>query len=156
MAFDGDSLFRIAIVGGGIGGLYTALALHHRCSSQITIDVYEQAPEYREIGAGVGFGINATKLLGKIDLYDEVDAIAHLRDGVWLSFRRFDDGGEIVTVPGKEQGKIRPLSVQRAEFLDLLYQTVQTRKAARLHTNKACCNLRVGGLVCADRSVRSG
>src|SRR3974390_3526924 len=41
---------QIAIVGGGIGGLTTALALRAR---GLTATVFEQAGELREIGAGV-------------------------------------------------------------------------------------------------------
>ena len=44
--------FRVAIIGGGIGGLCAALFIHHHCSSDVSIDVYEAAAEYKEIGAG--------------------------------------------------------------------------------------------------------
>jgi len=135
--------FRIAIVGGGIGGLFAALAIHHHCSSEVDIHVYEQAAQYKEIGAGVGIGVNAAKLLAKIDLLDEALAIAGSRNRVWLSFRRYDNGNEIITIPIKETGKLRQLPVQRAEFLELLYQTIKKRGAARLHTNKACRKLEV-------------
>lgn len=43
-----------------------------------------------------------------------------------------------VTAPVNDREKIRQLPVQRAEFLELLYQTIKTRNAATLHTNKAC------------------
>lgn len=135
--------FKIAIIGGGIGGLFAALAIHHHCTSDVQIDVYEQAPQYKEIGAGVGIGVNAAKLLAKIDLLDEALAIAGSRERVWLSFRRYDNGDEIITIPIKETGKLRQLPVQRAEFLELLYQAIKKRGAAGLHTNKACRKLEV-------------
>ena len=40
----------IAIIGGGIGGLTLALALHQR---GIACRVYESAPEVRELGVGI-------------------------------------------------------------------------------------------------------
>ena len=46
---------NVAIVGGGIGGLVAALALIRR---GIDVDVYEQAPELRELGAGVQISAN--------------------------------------------------------------------------------------------------
>jgi salicylate hydroxylase len=82
-------------------------------------------------------------LLAKIDLLDDALAIAGSRNRVWLSFRRYDNGEEIVTIPIKETGKLKQLPVQRAEFLELLYQTILKRGAARLHTNKACRKLEV-------------
>ena len=131
--------FRIAVVGGGIGGLFTALAIHHACGGQgIAIDVYEQAEQYKEIGAGVGIGINAVKLIHAIGLGDEMSQLAGRRNGAWISFRRYYDGEDIVTIPSLETKKIRQGSVHRAEFLDLLVKTVKERNAASLHTNKHC------------------
>lgn len=42
---------KVAVVGGGYGGLSAAIALH-RLGAQV--DVYEQAREIREVGAGIG------------------------------------------------------------------------------------------------------
>lgn len=131
--------FRIAIVGGGIGGLCAALSLYHHCSDEgIEIDVYEQASQYKEIGAGIGIGVNAARLLHRMGFGEAVNDIAGNRNGVWISFRRFYDGADILTVAVNDREKIRQLPVHRAEFLDLLVQTIKSRNAATLHTNKAC------------------
>lgn len=131
--------FRIAIVGGGIGGLCAALSLHHLCpNGSIHIDVYEQASQYKEIGAGVGIGINATKLLHRIGIGDAVNEIAGHRNGVWISFRRYDTGAEIITVPVNDRGRVRQCPVHRAEFLSLLVDEIERRRAATLHTSKQC------------------
>ena len=46
----GHSKFDIGIIGGGIGGVAAAVALH-RAGIQAT--VYERANELREVGAGM-------------------------------------------------------------------------------------------------------
>ena len=51
---------RIAIIGGGIGGLAAALALERRGAETI---VYEQSSELSEIGAGLNLTPNAVKAL---------------------------------------------------------------------------------------------
>lgn len=136
--------FRIAIVGGGIGGLFAALAIHHHCKSEnIHIDVYEQAPQYSEIGAGVGIGPNATKLIEKIGLIEETKKIAGKRGGIWFSFRRYDTGEEVLMVPSPETVKTPQLPMHRAEFLDVLVKAIQDRRAAILHTQKRCQRLEV-------------
>ena len=56
---------NIAIVGGGIGGLAAALALIRR---GIDVDVYEQAPELRELGAGVQISANGSRVLHELGL----------------------------------------------------------------------------------------
>jgi salicylate hydroxylase len=55
----------IIVVGAGIGGLSTALALMHR---GIDVAVYEQAAELGEVGAGVQLAANATRVLRALGL----------------------------------------------------------------------------------------
>ena len=137
--------FRIAIIGGGIGGLCVALSIHHHCknnsSISLQIDVYEQAAQYSEIGAGVAIGINAAKLLHHLGLGDRLNAIAGLTHGVWLSYRRFDNASEIVTIPSMDSQRIRQLMVHRADLLDVLCDAVKERNAANLHTSKQCAGI---------------
>lgn len=133
--------FRIAIVGGGIGGLFCALSVHHHCQNagaNVKIDVYEQAAQYKEIGAGVGLGINAARLVHKLGFGDRLNAIAGHRTGVWISFRRFDTSEEVVTIPVNDNQTVRQAPCARTDLLDMLKAVVEERGAAKLHTKKAC------------------
>lgn len=137
-------MFRIAIIGGGIGGLFAALSIEHHCGlNDIQIDIYEQAPEYGEIGAGVGIGPNAAELVKKLGLLGEALKIAGDRQGIWLSFRRYDTGAEVHTVKTPTEGNTAQLPMHRAEFLEILVRAVESRGAATLHTNKHCQTLEV-------------
>ena len=49
--------WKIAVVGGGIGGLTLGLAL---LEQGIEVDIYEQADQLREVGAAVALSANAT------------------------------------------------------------------------------------------------
>ena len=62
---------RIAIVGGGIGGLTLALALRQR---GLRAEVYEQAAELAEIGAAVALSANATRELRRLGVLDPITA----------------------------------------------------------------------------------
>src|SRR5262252_9948606 len=62
------------IAGGGIGGLAAAHAL---ALKGFPVRVLEQAPEFREIGAGIQLGPNIFRALEKIGLKDAVLADAH-------------------------------------------------------------------------------
>src|SRR5919202_4383179 len=64
---------RIAIIGGGIGGLTAARALLRR---GFEVAVYEATPELKEIGAGVALGPNAMKALRSLELEEPVRAVA--------------------------------------------------------------------------------
>lgn len=62
-------MLSAAIVGAGIGGLTTALALR---AHGIEHTVYEGAPELRPVGAGLVLSPNALMLLGRLGLADEL------------------------------------------------------------------------------------
>ncbi|KAM5344927.1 hypothetical protein ACJ41O_010789 [Fusarium nematophilum] len=57
---DSKQKLSYAIIGGGVAGLSLAIALHHR---GISVKIYEQAPKFGEIGAGVGFTDNAIQAM---------------------------------------------------------------------------------------------
>ncbi|PVI06070.1 mannitol 1-phosphate dehydrogenase [Periconia macrospinosa] len=59
-----DENYPIAIVGGGLGGLALAVGL---IKHGIKTHIYEAAPKFSELGAGVSFGPNAVRALGLID-----------------------------------------------------------------------------------------
>src|SRR6516164_3444321 len=56
---------RIAVIGAGIGGLATALALLRR---GLDVEVYEQAPQLGEVGAGIQISSNGTRVLYALGL----------------------------------------------------------------------------------------
>jgi 2-polyprenyl-6-methoxyphenol hydroxylase-like FAD-dependent oxidoreductase len=62
---------KIAIVGGGIGGLALALGLHQR---GLSCDVYEAVPEIREIGVGITLLPHAMTELAALGLQAELEA----------------------------------------------------------------------------------
>ncbi len=63
----------VIVVGGGIGGLGTALAL---ARSGIQVHVLERAPEFSEVGAGIQMGPNAVRALDRLGVLDPVYASA--------------------------------------------------------------------------------
>src|SRR4051794_17433319 len=86
---------RVAIVGGGIGGLSLALALRER---GLTADVYEQAAELTEIGAAIALSANATREYARLGLLDELTAASTMPTE--LIYRHWRDGSRIPTHPG--------------------------------------------------------
>ena len=60
-----DASLRLAVIGGGIGGLTAALSLFR---AGFEVDVYEQAPELTQIGGGINMGPNAARILRRLGL----------------------------------------------------------------------------------------
>jgi salicylate hydroxylase len=113
---------RIAIVGGGIGGLSAALALRAR---GLDVRVFEQAEVLREIGAGVSIHPNAARLLRRVGLKDQLQKIGAPISSVVL---RTWQGEPIATPAGPatpafskaDQG----YNVHRADLLNLLFDAL--------------------------------
>ena len=61
---------RIAVIGGGIGGLSAALQL---LKAGLDVHVYEQAERISEIGAGIQISPNASRLLLRLGLKAAMD-----------------------------------------------------------------------------------
>ena len=78
---------RVAIIGGGIGGLTAAL-----CLQKIGLDVhvYEQARVLREVGAGINVPPNASRIIHALGLGEKLAALGVMPTGVHQ--RRWDDG----------------------------------------------------------------
>jgi salicylate hydroxylase len=79
---------RIAIVGGGIGGLAAAAFLYRAGLRSV---VYEQAQELKEVGAGLVLAPNAVRLLRRLGAMDQLQGRAVPLDVGW-EFRRWEDG----------------------------------------------------------------
>ena len=85
---------RIAIVGGGIGGLSAAL---HLLQAGFDVHVYEQAPRIGEIGAGIQISPNASRLLVRLGLKAAMDEVGVRPQAVHQ--RRWDDGRTLQRAP---------------------------------------------------------
>src|SRR5262245_6681554 len=72
LAHGSDSV-RVAIAGGGIGGMTLALSLH---SAGLTeVDVYESARSVMELGVGINVQPHATRELAELGLLDQLNAV---------------------------------------------------------------------------------
>src|SRR5580698_5210300 len=109
---------RVAIVGGGIGGLTAASALV-RAGAEVS--VYEAAWELKEIGAGVALHANAMRVLRFIGVEDDVRKVAGRSE---FAVTRDGITGRVISQTSRarhvELQGIEPATVHRADLLDVL------------------------------------
>jgi 2-polyprenyl-6-methoxyphenol hydroxylase-like FAD-dependent oxidoreductase len=126
---------NIAIVGGGIGGLSLALALHQQ---GLACDIYEAVPEVREIGVGITLLPHAMRELAALGLQDELEALG-IENLECVFFNRF--GQFIYREPrGRHAGYAVPeIGIHRGKLHRVLYQAVLRRLGAQhVHLDHRC------------------
>jgi 2-polyprenyl-6-methoxyphenol hydroxylase-like FAD-dependent oxidoreductase len=115
---------KVAIAGGGIGGLTLALALHSAGIEDV--DIYESTPEFRELGVGINVLPHAVREL------DELGLLSGLAEtGIPTAELTYytKTGQKIWSEPrGMKAGYRWPqFSIHRGELLGLLYRAVLKR-----------------------------
>ncbi|QKX60295.1 uncharacterized protein TRUGW13939_07438 [Talaromyces rugulosus] len=111
----------IIVVGAGLGGLTTAIALK-QSGHQVT--VYEQARELSEIGAGIQVPSNSTRILSKLGIEEYLKPFATEPEAIVI--RRWQNGkviGNTRLIPDFVDGFNAPYYVvHRADFLSALHK----------------------------------
>lgn len=114
-----DPKLQVSIVGGGIAGV--ALALELCRHSHLDVQLFEAAPAFGEVGAGVSFGANAVRAIEGLGLGKPYKLIADRTaapwEDIWFEWRRGEDAGYLGASVAKGVGQS---SVHRADFLDAL------------------------------------
>ena len=126
---------RIAIVGGGLGGLAAALFLR---KAGLEATVYEQVPELREVGAGIVVSPNMVRPLLKIGLGEKLSAFAVRLEAAW-EFRRWKDGRVLFVQPmGDECERLYGTHCYVAHRADLLALLQRALPQHPLRLNHRC------------------
>lgn len=112
---------NIAIIGAGICGLTTGIALKSR---GFKVTIYERAPDLRAVGAGITLWHNAMLVLKHLGISDQIeDAGRAFRDG-----GIFDSNGKQLVNTNIEEfdtdKNINAIAIHRADLLRILTEKV--------------------------------
>ena len=132
----------IAIVGGGIGGLALALALHAR---GLACQVYEGASELREIGVGITLLPHAMRELAALGLQERIEPLG-IENLESVFFNRW---GQFIyrEARGRHAGYPLPeIGIHRGKLHRVLVDAVRERLGAQaLHLDHHCTGVQQDG-----------
>jgi 5-methylphenazine-1-carboxylate 1-monooxygenase len=126
---------KIAIVGGGVGGLSLALSLHRQ---GLVCEVYESVAAVREVGVGITLLPHAMRELAELGVQGQLEA-AGIENLESVFFNRF--GQFIYREPrGRHAGYAFPeIGIHRGKLHRVLYEAVRERLgASRIHLDHRC------------------
>lgn len=114
---------KVAVIGGGVGGLTAALALTRK---GIEVEVYEQAPALTEVGASLQLGPNAVRLIDELGLLPRLREIGVRPDAVELV--RWEDGSLLLHTElgaaAEEYFGAPELDVSRPDLQRMLFEAL--------------------------------
>jgi 2-polyprenyl-6-methoxyphenol hydroxylase-like FAD-dependent oxidoreductase len=130
---------KIIILGAGIGGLTTAIALKN---AGLNCEIYEAAEKFRPVGAGLSIALNAWKALESLGIDKEVE-----KKGYHYSF------GKMLSAKGKtlqtlEMDDLRKtyhsnaVTIHRYDLHSILAENIGDNK---VHFNKKCTDIKQSG-----------
>ncbi|CAN5622976.1 FAD-dependent monooxygenase [soil metagenome] len=128
----------VVIIGGGLGGLALANTLQH---FGIAFDLYEQAPELTEIGAGIGLTRNVQDIFQPLGLLDELKEAA-------TAVRMLCIADAQLNVRRLLDIEYEALCIHRAALVEILRRHIPPE---RLHLSKRATDVRSE----SDRAVVS-
>lgn len=114
---------RIAIIGGGMGGLTAAIALTKIAGVQVT--VFEQANQLGEVGAGVTVAPNAARVLDRLGVLERIRQVGAVPDGhgVYLDAK----GGIVTDAAWEDSAKqYQNIGMYRPDLINALSQEVDS------------------------------
>jgi 2-polyprenyl-6-methoxyphenol hydroxylase-like FAD-dependent oxidoreductase len=122
----GHSKFNIGVIGGGIGGVAAAVALHR---AGIEATVYERANELREVGAGMMLWPNATRVLKELGLIERVVALSGPAQHFFVRSRT----GTILMDIGLGHFDVPALCTHRSDLLEALISALPAQQVRLGH-----------------------
>lgn len=125
----------VLVVGGGIGGLAAALALARK---GIATRVLEQAPEFKEVGAGIQLGPNVFRMFKELGLTEAVSRLAVFPEN--LIMLDAISGEEVTRVPLDAEFRQRfgfPYAlIYRPDLLSVLMEAARSSDLIVLETSQ--------------------
>ncbi len=118
---------KIAVIGAGLGGAAAARLLQN---AGFDVDVYEQAPEFSRIGAGIHVGPNIMKVFREMGLEQQLEAMGCDPDA-WIS--RDGSNAEVLAEANVRNYGATYITVHRGDMHLLQVQSLDPQK---LHYGK--------------------
>lgn len=145
---------RILVIGGGIGGLCTALMLQKQ---GFAVSVYEAADELKPVGAGLGVGSNALRALNKAGVGEEIERQGNRLESLVFQNEKGKELNRLdLSVLAREFG-LNSLTIHRHDLHRILLGVLHPDT---VHLGKRCTDFQQDGDIVnvrfADGSEASG
>ncbi len=121
---------KITIIGAGIGGLTTAIALIQK---GFEVEIFENSPAFKKAGSGINLAINAMQIYKELGVYDDI----LLQGNYTNSMNALNKKLKVLTSAKlqkfEEKYKVKTVAIHRASLHEILLNHIGNTK---IHLNK--------------------
>ncbi len=121
---------KISIIGAGIGGLTTAIALRQK---GFEVEIFEASIDFRKAGSGINLAINAMQVYKKLGVYDEISSLGSYTKALLVT----DEKMGVITKVDLENAEIKykakTYAIHRAALHSILLSRLD---GVKIHLNK--------------------
>ena len=128
----------IDIIGGGIGGLTTALALEQK---GFKVRIFEQAEEIKPVGAGIIMANNAMQVYQKLGLREQIEKNGNHISSMNITKADLNPISKVDLSYFEKKHHVKNIAIHRGKLQQIL---VNSLKTSELHLNHHLSNLKQG------------
>ncbi|RST70298.1 monooxygenase [Siminovitchia acidinfaciens] len=130
---------NIVIIGGGIGGLCTALMLQ---KNGFRAELYESATSIKAIGAGLGVGSNALRALYEAGVGHQLEEKGNRLDYMIFQNQRGKTLNQMDLTKLADEFRLSSYTIHRADLHNILFRAI---KPGTVHLKKKCVDFKQDG-----------
>lgn len=121
---------KISIIGAGIGGLTTAIALKQK---GFQVEIFEASKEFKKVGSGINLAINAMQVYKRLGLYQEISSRANYTKSLLITDQKLNTITEVNLVKSENKHDVKAFAIHRATLHTVL---VNSLNGIKIHLDK--------------------
>ncbi|WP_166963882.1 FAD-dependent monooxygenase [Yeosuana marina] len=108
---------RVTIIGAGIAGLTTSIALKQR---GFEVEIFEAAPQFKKAGSGINLAMNAMQVYKKLGVYDDILKQANYTSSMESTNKKLKVLAGVDFTELESKFGVKNVAIHRAELHEIL------------------------------------
>ncbi len=121
---------KISIIGAGIGGLTTAIALKQK---GFEVEIFETSKDFKKAGSGINLAINAMQVFKRLGIYDEISSLGSYTNSLLITDEKFNIISKVNLLEAEKEFNTKTFAIHRATLHTILLNQLN---GVKIHLNK--------------------
>jgi 2-polyprenyl-6-methoxyphenol hydroxylase-like FAD-dependent oxidoreductase len=121
---------KTAIIGAGIGGLTTAIALKNK---GFEVEIFEASKEFKKAGSGINLAINAMQVFKRLGIYNKISTLGSYTNSMLITDEKHNIITKVNLVNAELEHKTKTYAIHRATLHNILLKELD---GVKIHLSK--------------------